>query len=286
MKKIPFYFLILLVALSLVLPFVQVSAQAPRGIGQAGGSVNAGANIGATPGGTASADAPKDYVVLAPLPGIGDAASGGKTTLETYLPNAFNLMVGIAAALAFIMITWGGVMYATSDAISSKSEGKGYIENAVWGLLLVIGAWAILNTINPQILNFSIILPKSDIQTTPGVTVEGGGVGASGLLATTEAALNDLKSQCTGCTVRVTSTTGDSHTTNSLHYQGRAFDVAPDTKLDTFVSGKPSSQLASCSTFTKTLGGKQTTFLWEKKGAKCGGTVASNGDHWHVSVAK
>ncbi len=284
MKKILFYFLIITMAVSFAIPVVQISAQDALG-GQAGGSVNAGATAGGTSGGAAAATT-EDYVVLAPLPGIGDGNSGGKTTLETYLPNMFNLMVGIAAALAFIMITWGGVMYATSDALSSKTDGKKFIEDAVWGLLLVIGAWIILNTINPQILNFNLILPKSTIQTTPGVTVEGGGVGTSGLLATTEAALNDLKSQCAGCTVRVTSTTGDSHTTNSLHYQGRAFDVAPDTKLDTFVSGKPSSQLASCSTFTKTFGGKQTTFLWEKKGAKCGGTVASSGDHWHVSVAK
>lgn len=169
MKKFIFYFLITFLTLSFMTSYTQTFAQAPAG------SADAGANIGASSNDTVSAAAPQDYVVLAPLPGIGDAASGGKTTLETYLPNAFNLMVGVAAALAFIMITWGGVMYATSDALSSKTDGKKFIEDAVWGLLLVIGAWIILNTINPQILNFNLSLPKSTIQTTPGVSISGGG---------------------------------------------------------------------------------------------------------------
>lgn len=184
MKKIPFYFLILLVMLSLVFPLVRLYADDPPSgsTGQASGSVNAGANASATSEGAVSS-ANQDYVVLAPLPGttkdgcVGDDCT---TTLEKYLPGAFNLMVGVAAALAFIMITWGGVMYATSDALSSKTEGKGYIENAVWGLLLVIGAWVILNTINPQILKFDSVLPRAEIRTGPGVTGGGSGGGTSG----------------------------------------------------------------------------------------------------------
>ncbi len=174
MKNFIFYFFITILVFSFVSPYTQTFAQAP------GGSADAGANVEASSGSTVSAAAPQEYVVLAPLPGIGDGGSNGKTTLETYLPNIFNLMVGIAAALAFIMITWGGVTYATSDALSTKSEGKNYIENAVWGLLLVIGAWVILNTINPQILNFDLVLPKSNIQTAPGVSVGGGGSGGGG----------------------------------------------------------------------------------------------------------
>ncbi len=94
------------------------------------------------------------YAVLAPLPGIGD--TNGTTTFSTYLSEILNLAIGIAAVMAFVMITFGGITYATSDAVSGKSQGKEYITNAIWGLLLVIGAWVILYTINPNILNFNL----------------------------------------------------------------------------------------------------------------------------------
>jgi hypothetical protein len=95
-----------------------------------------------------------EYTTLAPLPGTTDNV--GNTNLETYLLGVFNLSIGIAAVLAFVMITFGGVMYATSDAISGKSQGREYVENAIWGLLLVIAAWVILYTINPNILTFKL----------------------------------------------------------------------------------------------------------------------------------
>lgn len=115
------------------------------------------------------------YTVLAPLPGTTDCKgtptpivmnadgtfSGGcKTDFQTYLPAIFKLAIGVAAALAFIMLTYGGVQYMTTDAITLKSDGKARIENALWGLGLVIGAWVILYTINPELLKFNLIMPK------------------------------------------------------------------------------------------------------------------------------
>lgn len=122
---------------------------------------------------------PVDYTVLTPLPNTtkkcNQTDKNGKvivvdcTNLELYLPAMFNLSVGIAAALAFIMITFGGVLYATSDALSGKADGKKYIENALWGLLLVIGAYTLLNTINPQLLDFKLGIDK--IASTPGAPI-------------------------------------------------------------------------------------------------------------------
>ncbi|MCX6701865.1 MAG: hypothetical protein NTX96_01560 [Candidatus Zambryskibacteria bacterium] len=112
-----------------------------------------------------------DYTVLAPLPGIGE--NGATTNLGTYLPAAFNIAIAVAAVLAFLVITYGGVLYATSDALSGKAQGREYIENAIYGLLLVIGAWVILYTINPQILDFNLSLPRPNIPTIPTVVVGG-----------------------------------------------------------------------------------------------------------------
>ncbi len=96
----------------------------------------------------------QDYSVLTPLPGLQRADD--TTDIQTYLPNAFRLTITIAAIMAFVMITFGGIMYATSDAISNRSQGREYVTNAIYGLLLVICAWVILNTINPKILDFSL----------------------------------------------------------------------------------------------------------------------------------
>lgn len=104
---------------------------------------------------------PVDYTVLQDLPGI-----SGAVNLQTYLPNAFNLAVGIAVALAFVVITYGGVLYATSDALTGKTQGREYIENALWGLLLVIGAYTILSTINPQIMTFDLNIRRTTAQNT------------------------------------------------------------------------------------------------------------------------
>jgi hypothetical protein len=113
-----------------------------------------------------------EYTPLAPLPGTTNPATA-QTNLETYIPGVFRLSMGIAAVMAFVMITFGGIMYATSDAISGKSQGREYVTNAVWGLLLVIGAWALLNTINPKILNFSLDVNQITSSNNTNVVVSG-----------------------------------------------------------------------------------------------------------------
>jgi hypothetical protein len=121
-----------------------------------------------------------DYTVLTPVPGVtscegntDNPSANCTTNLETYLPGVFKLSIGIAAIMAFVMITFGGIMYATSDAITGKSAGRQYVEDAIWGLLLVIGAWALLNTINPDILKFQLSVPDIVFgnNTAPAVTV-------------------------------------------------------------------------------------------------------------------
>lgn len=102
-----------------------------------------------------------DYKVLVQLPGIGDNDKQ-TTNFNKWLPNAFNLTVAISAGLAFIMITFGGILYATSEGIGVKSDAKIYITNALTGLLLVIAAYTILYTINPQILDLKLAIKKPE----------------------------------------------------------------------------------------------------------------------------
>ena len=57
------------------------------------------------------------------------------------------------------MIVIGGVQYTTSYGSSGKGEAKARILNAVLGLLLVLGAWVILYTINPDLVKLELNIP-------------------------------------------------------------------------------------------------------------------------------
>ena len=90
----------------------------------------------------------------------GDAFKGfGNTNtgdLGLFLSQAFQFGLALAAALAVMMIIWGGVEYMLSDSLFNKDAGKKKIWDAIWGLLLALVSWLILATINPDILNFKL----------------------------------------------------------------------------------------------------------------------------------
>lgn len=85
--------------------------------------------------------------------GFGEQSSGD---LGKFLNQAFQFGLAIAAALAVVMIVWGGVEIMLSESVFTKSEGKKRIQDAIWGLLLALVSWLILWTINPDLLIFKI----------------------------------------------------------------------------------------------------------------------------------
>jgi hypothetical protein len=78
------------------------------------------------------------------------------TSLGDFLSQAFQFGLAIAAALAVVMIVWGGVEIMLSETPFGKSSGKEKIWDAIWGLGLALVSWLILYTINPDILNFKL----------------------------------------------------------------------------------------------------------------------------------
>jgi len=75
-----------------------------------------------------------------------------------FLGQAFSLGLAIAAALAVVMIVWGGVEVMLSESPFGKTNGKEKIKNAIYGLLLALFSWLILNIINPDLLKFVLKL--------------------------------------------------------------------------------------------------------------------------------
>ena len=107
-----------------------------------------------------------EYTPLAPLPGTTNEE--GTTNIQTYIPGIFKLAIGIAGVLAVLMIIIGGVEYITTDAIQGKSEGKERIQNALWGLVLVLVSWILLYTINPKLTDFNL-----NVETTTSTNQDG-----------------------------------------------------------------------------------------------------------------
>jgi hypothetical protein len=107
--------------------------------------------------------APSTYDLISPI--------GGMTTgidLSTYLQKIIIVTIGVAGVLAVVMIVICGIKMMTSGAVSGKSEAKECIWNAIFGLLIAIAAWAILYTINPELLKNDLNL--ADLSTIAGST--------------------------------------------------------------------------------------------------------------------
>ena len=94
-----------------------------------------------------------------PLEGEAFKSFGGANNtgdLKLFLSQAFSFGLAIAAALAVIMIVYGGVEIMLSESVFKKDDGKKKIKDAIYGLLLALVSWLILYTINPEILNFKL----------------------------------------------------------------------------------------------------------------------------------
>ena len=103
------------------------------------------------------------YAPLQPLPGSGGVVSTGNTV--GYLQNIIFLVIGIAIVLAVLMLVIGGVQYMASDAFTQKEDAKDRMTMAIFGLIIALGAYLLLNTINPDLVTFR--LPSAIIAPTP-----------------------------------------------------------------------------------------------------------------------
>ncbi len=76
------------------------------------------------------------------------------------ITNIYGVSIGVAAILAVGMITWAGIQYATTEAVTGKSDAKGHWEGAIWGLVILLGSYIMLRTINVDLVNINLDLGK------------------------------------------------------------------------------------------------------------------------------
>lgn len=235
------------------------------------------------------------------------------STLGGFLAGAFRLGVAVATALAVLMIVVGGVQYMGSESGFSKEEAKDRIYMAIFGLLLAVGAFVILQTVNPDLVEFDIvrtlenikeqvreqapepITPGTDTQTNPPAeneseiraALQGSGIVINNLCPSGQninctnvgglpanAVSGLISLQNTVGGLVITGGTEDGHQT---HGQGRpVVDLRPSVGLNTYLLGTGSTSGVTCgATIPRTSPGAQ--YVWEPLG--CNG---STGPHWHV----
>ena len=103
------------------------------------------------------------YTTLAPIPNVGSSVSiNGGSGLSSYLNNIYILGISLCTGLAVLMIVIGGIEYMGSGSWSGKDEGKERIKAALLGLLVALGSWVILNTLDTRFLNTNLNVQQAD----------------------------------------------------------------------------------------------------------------------------
>lgn len=65
----------------------------------------------------------------------------------------YQIALGLAGAAALGVLIYGAILWTVSGAVTSKQDAMEWIWGAVWGLVLLLGAYLILYTINPDLVN-------------------------------------------------------------------------------------------------------------------------------------
>jgi hypothetical protein len=94
-------------------------------------------------------------------------------TFGEYIAAFYAFFVGMAGILATVMIMYGGVRYVVSRGNPAQiSQAKDQITAAITGLVLSLGAYLILLTINPNLVEFNGFKLKTVEQKLQGFEVE------------------------------------------------------------------------------------------------------------------
>jgi hypothetical protein len=82
----------------------------------------------------------------------GDRGQIGRCVSQIYI-----WALGLSGFLGLLMIIIGGYMVMTSRGNAQQaSQGKTYVTSALAGIALLLGAYFILTTINPDLVDFRI----------------------------------------------------------------------------------------------------------------------------------
>ncbi len=115
-----------------------------------------------------SSGCPTSYQPMVQWPGVTQQGQAG--TFASYAVAIYSVAIVVAALLAVVRLVIAGVKYMTTDIVSSKGEARNDIIGSLLGLLIIISAVIILNTINPNLTTITIANPVPNPQGIGGVS--------------------------------------------------------------------------------------------------------------------
>ncbi len=89
------------------------------------------------------------YTLLEPIPG---QPQNSNPTFCALLNTLFTVLIYLGGMIAVLFLVLGGITYMVSEVVDKRSAARERIKAALWGLLLLLMSWIILNTINPQLI--------------------------------------------------------------------------------------------------------------------------------------
>lgn len=108
---------------------------------------------------TASAEG---YVPLVTLPGVTEVNKS--VNMSEYLSGVIKLLIAVGAGLAVLTFIVAGVMYVMAGiSPSARSEANKKMTDSAIGLALILASYLILNSINPKLVQFNLMLPPVSI---------------------------------------------------------------------------------------------------------------------------
>ncbi len=211
--------------------------------------------------------------------------------------NFYLIALGLATAAAMGVLIYGGVLWSVSGAIATKKDAMDWITGAIWGLVLLLAAYLILYTINPNLVNLInpneafkpiTFTPPADTssdaqvrETLSGTNITVNGpqsqTNLSGLRSTTISGLTGLSNSCGGCNIQISGGTESGHEPGTFsHTNGYKLDLTPSTALDNVIYNRIAT---SCrippSLNTNCAGMDGNTYRYEPNSS-------GNGHHWDV----
>jgi hypothetical protein len=95
------------------------------------------------------------FVSLTQFPQI--QALSESSNFATFINTFYKILIGVGSALAVIMIMIAGVQFMTSrGSVTSNEKAKSRIQNAIFGLILLLSPVIVFTIINPSILKLNL----------------------------------------------------------------------------------------------------------------------------------
>ena len=94
------------------------------------------------------------------IPGYGQEVTfddGTTGNIAKYIVAIYKYGISVGAILATVVIMAAGLIWLTSGGSQEKiGQAKNYISGSIIGLVILFGSYILLNTINPELVNFNV----------------------------------------------------------------------------------------------------------------------------------